>query len=632
MCGIIGYIGKNNALPILIDGLKRMEYRGYDSSGVAVCDKGDVFCVKAVGKIRELEEKVGNLSTTIPSNGLESVGIAHTRWATHGAPTETNAHPHSDCCGNIWIVHNGIIENYKELKNYLMEKGHVFKSETDSEVIAHLIEDIYRPPIAPPYKGGEKPPLTPALTFFAAVIKALKLLKGAYGLAVMNKLEPDKLIAAKFGSPLLIGLGNDETIIASDASAVLRHTKQVIYLDDGEVAKIDNGNLEIYDLESQKIDKQIQKIEWDISQAEKQGYPYFMIKEIFEQPEAVMNSIRGRLLTDEGKAKLGGLDLVLDKMRQIEDIIIVACGTACYAGMIGEYMLEEYAGMPTEVEYASEFRYRKPVFSPSSAVMAISQSGETADTLAAIKEAQEKGILTLGIINSVGSTIARATDAGVYNHIGPEIAVASTKAFISQLTILALMTLLIGRQRGISLTMGKRIAEELSKLPEKIREVLQIDSKIQAIAKKYYTSKNFFFMGRKYNYPIALEGALKLKEISYIHAEGFCSGELKHGSIALIDENFPSFFIAPVDSVYEKNLSNMEEIKARKGPVIAITTEGNDELKSITQDIIYIPKTLEMLTPILSVIPLQLFAYHMAVLNGRDVDKPRNLAKSVTVE
>lgn len=448
----------------------------------------------------------------------------------------------------------------------------------------------------------------------------------------MNKLEPDKLIAAKFGSPLLIGLGNDETIVASDASAVLRHTKQVIYLDDGEVAKINSGNLEIFDLESQKIDKQIKEIEWDISQAEKQGHPHFMIKEIFEQPEAVMNSIRGRLLIGEGKAKLGGLDVVLDKARQIENITIVACGTACHAGLVGEYMLEEYAGMPTEVEFASEFRYRKPVFNPKTAVLAISQSGETADTLAAIKEAQEKGILTLGIVNAVGSTIARTTDAGVYNHIGPEIVVASTKAFVSQLTILALMTLFIGRQRGMSLTMGERIAEELSELPLKIRQVLELNSQIKTIAEKFYNSENFFFMGRKYNYPIALEGALKLKEISYIHSEGFCSGELKHGSIALIDENFPSMFIAPDDSVYDKNLSNMSEIKARGGRIIAVSTEGNEEIKSVADDIIYIPKTLEMLTPILSVIPLQLFAYHMAILNGRDVDKPRNLAKSVTVE
>ncbi|MFH0854684.1 MAG: glutamine--fructose-6-phosphate transaminase (isomerizing) [bacterium] len=636
MCGIIGYIGKNNALPILLDGLKRMEYRGYDSSGVAVCDKGDVFCVKAVGKIRELEEKINGMShPAYPSKGEKLMaGIAHTRWATHGAPTEANAHPHTDCSGNIWIVHNGIIENYKELKNYLLERGHIFKSETDSEVIAHLIEDIYNTD-AGAIKGTEHCFFTAAEDdniFFDAVIKSLKLLKGAYGLAIVNKLKPDKLIAAKFGSPLLIGRGNNETIIASDVSAVLRHTKHVIYLDDGEVAKIDNGNLEIYDLESQKIDKQTEEIEWDMSQAEKHGYPHFMLKEIFEQPEAIINSARGRLLIGEGKAKLGGLDSVLDRIREIENIIIVACGTACHAGLAGEYMLEEYAGIPAKVEYASEFRYRKHVFSPRTAVLAISQSGETADTLAAIKEAQEKGVLTLGIVNAVGSTIARATDAGVYNHIGPEIAVASTKAFISQLAILALITLFIGRQREMSLTMGERIAEELLELPEKIRKVLRLDNKIQAIAKKYYNSKNFFFMGRKYNYPIALEGALKLKEISYIHAVGQASGELKHGAIALIDENFPSLFIAPNDSVYEKNLSNMEEIRARKGPIVAITTEGNDDLKSITQDIIYIPKTLEMLTPILSVIPLQLFAYHMAVLNGRDVDKPRNLAKSVTVE
>ncbi|OGF23311.1 glutamine--fructose-6-phosphate aminotransferase [Candidatus Falkowbacteria bacterium RBG_13_39_14] len=661
MCGIIGYIGKNNALPILIDGLKRMEYRGYDSSGVAVCDKGDVFCVKAVGKIRELEEKVGNLSPTlpqyagqVPSKGRESVGIAHTRWATHGRPTEANAHPHSDCTGNIWVVHNGIIENYKELKENLIKKGHVFKSETDSEVIAHLIEDIYKQAIArqnasknsnltyrnlnnsqeegsDPFGGGQTPRMA-HFNLLTATLKALNLLKGAYGLVVMHKDEPNKLIVAKLGSPLLIGFADNEAIIASDASAILRYTKQVIYLDDGEVAEINGGSFEIYDLESRKKNKEIEEIEWDITQAQKHGFAHFMLKEIFEQPEAIANSIRGRLLIEEGKAKLGGLDAELRRIRDIERIIIVSCGTAYHAGLIGEYMIEEYAGVPVEVEYASEFRYRKPILDDKTAILAISQSGETADTIAAIAEAKGKNVLTLGIVNTVGSTIARMTDAGVYNHSGPEIAVASTKAFTSQLAVLALFTMFLGRQRDMAFVTGERISKELAMLPEKIKKILELNEHIKNIAEKYRNAKNFAFLGRKYNYPVAIEGALKLKEISYIHSEGFCSGELKHGSIALIDEDFPSMFIAPTDSVYEKNLNNMAEIKARGGRIIAVATEGNEEIKSVADNIVYIPKTLEMLTPILSVIPLQLFAYHMAILNGRDVDKPRNLAKSVTVE
>ncbi len=609
MCGIIGYLGKNQALPILLDGLRRLEYRGYDSAGVVlISSDGEIKSVKAVGKIIELEKK-------LDGNKLEgNLGIAHTRWATHGHPSEENAHPHSDCKGDFWVVHNGIIENYKKLKEHLIAKGHIFKSQTDSEVIAHLIEDLY---------DGD---------LLNTVRRALKFIEGAYGLAVISKFEPNKIVAAKLGSPLLIGLGDNETIIASDASAVLRHTKQVIYLNDGEIAEVANNNVEIYDLAKNKIDKDICEIEWDAVEVEKEGYPHFMLKEIFSQSETVKNSIRGRLLVEEGKAKLGGLDGVAEKIRDIKKIIIVACGTAYYAGLVGEYIIEEYAGVSVEVEFASEFRYRKPILDKNTALIAVSQSGETADTIAAINEAKEKGVLALGIVNVVGSTIARITDAGVYNHSGPEIAVASTKAFVSQLNILALISMVLGRQRDMSLTTGKRIAEELSVLPEKVKKVLELQNQIIKIAEKYCDYNNFAFLGRKYNYPVALEGALKLKELSYIHAEGFASGELKHGPIAMIDENFPVIFLCPKDSVYEKNLSNMEEIKARHGKIIAITTEGNEQIKSVADDIIYIPKTLEMLTPILSVIPLQLFAYYMAILNGRDVDKPRNLAKSVTVE
>ncbi len=604
-------MGKNNALPVLVDGLRRLEYRGYDSSGIALMTGGDaVFTVKSVGRIKDLEDKLGPSGMGQTGN----LGIAHTRWATHGKPTEANAHPHADCKNKIWLVHNGIIENYKELKNRLEAGGHNFRSETDTEVIVHLLEDLYQ--------GN----LTETL------VKVLPMLKGTYGLVLYHVDEPDKILAARCGSPLVVGLAENQTIIASDISAIVSHTRQIIYLDDGEIAEINGQGFKIINLNNQEINKEINNIDWDIAECEKKGYAHFMLKEIFEQPETIMDSLRGRIISEEGKVKLGGLEFLLNELRKVDKVVIAACGTARNAGLVGEYMLEEYAGVSTEVDYASEFRYRKPVLDSRTAVITISQSGETADTLAAVREAKEKGALTLGIVNAVGSTIARETDAGVYNHIGPEISVASTKAFTSQVTILTLLTVLLGRQRQMSLVTGQRIIKELSAIPEKIKKVLESNDKIKKIAEKYYKVKHFAYLGRKYNQPVAFEGALKLKEISYIHAEGFASGEMKHGAIALIDENFPSLFIAPVDSVYEKNLSNMQEIKSRGGKIIAITTEGNEKIADLADDVIYIPKTLEMLTPILSVIPLQLFAYHMAVLNGRDVDKPRNLAKSVTVE
>ncbi|PJB20013.1 glutamine--fructose-6-phosphate transaminase (isomerizing) [Candidatus Falkowbacteria bacterium CG_4_9_14_3_um_filter_36_9] len=617
MCGIVGYIGKNNALPILIDGIKRLEYRGYDSAGIALYLGNKIESVKAVGRIKELEsclQTLGVCERADPEGLLGGLGIAHTRWATHGAPTEANAHPHTDCQGKIWLVHNGIIENYIQLKEHLISKGHKFKSDTDTEVIAHLFEDLYE---------GD---------LLATLQKTLSLIKGAYGLVLIHSDHPHKMLAAKMGSPLMVGLGDKETIIASDASAIINNTKQVIYLNDGEIADINRENLKIINSQNEVIDKKVEKIEWDIEAAQKGGYNHFMLKEIFEQPETVKNSIRGRYIIEDGKAKLGGLDNFTNKIREIKKIIIVACGTARNAGLAGKYMIEEYAGVPTEIDYASEFRYRQPILDSQTAVMVISQSGETADTLAAVREAKEKGALTLGIVNTVGSTIARETDAGVYNHIGPEISVASTKAFTSELAILSLLTVFLGRQRKMSLIMGKRILEELEILPKKIAKILAADKKIKAIAKKYKNAKNFAFLGRKYNSSIAFEGALKLKEISYIHAEGFVSGELKHGPIALIDKNMPSIFIAPKDSVYEKNMSNIEEVRARCGKIIAIATEGDEMIKKIADDIIYIPKTLELTSPLLSIIPLQLFAYYMAVLRGCDVDKPRNLAKSVTVE
>ncbi len=630
MCGIIGYIGKQKAAPILIEGLKRLEYRGYDSSGLAVLQVqssrlpkpgtggqakfkvqnfGRIISYKSLGKVSELENIISSRDIA------GDAGIAHTRWATHGAPSDKNSHPHSDCAGNIYLVHNGIIENYKELKDKLVKKGHKFTSETDSEIIAHLIEEFNK-----------------KLDFKNSVIESLKLLKGTYGLAIINKKEPEKIIAARMGSPLVIGLGHNENIIASDVSAIVRHTDKVIYLEDGEVAVIELDNYEVINIKRKKVDKQITKLDWTIEKAEKGGFPHFMLKEIYEQPHAIEDAIRGRLVASEGMAKLGGLRDVTEKLRNLEKIIIVSCGTSYYAGLIGEYMLEEYAGLPVEVEYASEFRYRKPVLNEKTAVIAISQSGETADTLEAVREAKNKGSLALGIVNTVGSTIARETDAGVYNHAGPEIGVASTKSFTSQLSILVLLTLLLGRQRQMSYVMGKRIAGEMAKIPQQISAILKKANEIKRVAKKYKNFDNFLYLGRKYNYPIACEGALKIKEISYVHAEGYPSGEMKHGPIALIDKNFPSIFIAPKDSVYEKNVSGMQEIKARGGKIITVATEGDKAIKKLADDVIYIPKTLEMLTPLLSVIPLQLLAYYVGTLKGYDVDKPRNLAKSVTVE
>lgn len=609
MCGIVGYIGKQKAAPILIEGLKRLEYRGYDSAGIAVCEKNKIIEYKAVGKVMELENKI---------NGKEisgTAGIAHTRWATHGAPSDRNSHPHSDCKKEIYLVHNGIIENYKELKEKLAKKGHKFTSETDSEVIAHLIEEFHK-----------------KLDFQNAVIEALKMLKGTYGLAIINKNEPEKIIAARMGSPLVLGLGHDENIIASDISAIVRHTDKVVYLEDGEVAIVEAENYEVLNIKKKKVEKKITKLDWSVEKAEKGGFPHFMLKEIFEQPHAIEDATRGRLVVSEGMAKLGGLRDVSERLRNIKKIIIVSCGTSYYAGLVGEYMIEEYTGIPVEVEYASEFRYRKPILGKNTAVIAISQSGETADTLEAVREARNKGALALGIVNTVGATIARETDAGVYNHAGPEIGVASTKAFTSQLSIFVLLTLALGRQREMSFVMGKRIAGEMAKIPRLIDSILKKSNDIKKIAKKYIKYENFLYMGRKYNFPIVCEGALKIKEISYVHAEGYPSGEMKHGPIALIDKNFPSVFIAPRDSVYEKNVSGMQEIKARGGKIIAIATEGDKEIKKLADDVIYIPKTLEMLTPLLSVVPLQLFAYYFGVLKGFDVDKPRNLAKSVTVE
>lgn len=613
MCGIVGYTGKRRALPILLGGIKNLEYRGYDSAGFAVVAKNGVKSEKATGRVAKLEEKIGD-----PEKIPGTAGIIHSRWATHGRVSENNAHPHSDCRNEIWLVHNGIVENYKELKDDLLKTGHKFRSETDTEVLAHLIEE---------FKNQN-----PQLAAEEAVRLALLSVRGTYGLAVVAKSEPEKLIAARNFSPLLLGIGENEHFVASDASAVLKHTKNVIYLDDGEIAVLTPKGRRIFDMRRNPKKKELQEIEWTLEQAQKGGYPHFMLKEIFEEPEAVENSIRGRLIPDEGLAKLGGLAEATDKLKAASRILISACGTAYFAGRLGEYMLEEYAGIPVEVDFASEFRYRKPVFREGDVFLAISQSGETADTLAALREAKEKGLPTFGIVNVVGSTMARETDAGVYQHIGPEIGVASTKAFTSQIAILTLLTLLLGRSREMSLVTGQRIGKELQRIPELMRKILELGDHIKSLAAKYQKYQNFLYLGRKYNLPVALEGALKLKEISYVHAEGCGAGEMKHGPIAMIDENFPSVFIAPQDSVYEKMVSNIEEVRARRGPIIAVATEGDEKIRELADDVIYIPKTLEMLTPLLSVIPLQLFAYHFGVMRGYDVDKPRNLAKSVTVE
>ncbi len=611
MCGIVAYVGSRDSLPILLDGLKRLEYRGYDSAGVAVVRDG-LHVLRAPGKIAELESKL----SASPLSG--TTGIAHTRWATHGPPVEKNAHPHADCAGRIAVVHNGIIENYAELRRDLEARGHSFRSDTDTEVLPHLIEDALQ---------------RPGATLTSAVRQAVSRVRGTYGIAVTSADEPSLLVTARLGSPIVLGIGEHGMFAASDASAIIGHTRQVVFLDDGEIAALRPDGYEISSLDNRgPVTKLPEEIEWSAEAAQKQGHQHFMLKEMLEQPDVVRNTTRGRLNSDEGLAVLGGLRDVTDRLRETDRLIIVGCGSAYYAGLIGEYMLEEYAGIPVEVELASEFRYRKPVITPRTAVIAVSQSGETADTLAAIREARLKGALTLGIVNAVGSTIARETDAGVYNHAGPEIGVASTKAFVSQATVFGLLTLLLGRQRQMSLVMGRRIAEEVARLPGLIASVLERRDDIRRIAERYASATGFLYLGRKYSAPVAYEGALKLKEISYIHAEGYAAGEMKHGPIALIDPSFPSMVLCPRDSVYEKTKSNIEELRARGGPVIALTTEGNADIRRLAEDVIEIPKTLEMLTPILAVVPLQLFAYCVAVFKGFDPDKPRNLAKSVTVE
>ena len=604
MCGIFGYVGQRTAEPILIEGLRTLEYRGYDSAGIYI--PGNAV-VKAVGPIDNLAAK---LTQTLSGTS----GIAHTRWATHGEPTQMNAHPHVDASGKVFIVHNGIIENHRELKEGLVVQGITFETQTDSEVLAKLIGTLYQ---------GD---------LLEAVQAALRRVRGTYGLAVMSEREPGSIVVARMGSPIVLGIGPDGNLVSSDPSALLVHTKDVVYLEDGEVALITKDEYKVVSLSGKALQKEPQKVDWDFESAKKGGYEHFMIKEIFEAPEVIENTIRGRLILDKGRAKLGGLENILPTLTSINRLQIVGCGSAYYAGQVGRYLLEEYAGLPTEVELASEYRYKRNIPDKKSAVLAVSQSGETADTLASIRSAKEQGVLTLGVVNAVGSTIARETDAGVYNHAGPEVAVASTKAFISQLSVFILLTLLIGRERGMKPEEGKEIAEALHTLPDVLRQILAQAPEIKKIAEKYVNMRDAIFIGRKFHTPIAYEGSLKLKEVAYIHAEAYAGGELKHGPIAMLDSDFPIVALVPQDDVYEKMLSNIEEVRARKAPVLALATLGDSHVANLANDVIYMPRVHPIVQPIVSTVPLHLFAYYVGTAKGLNVDRPRNLAKSVTVE
>lgn len=606
MCGIFAYTGTRTATTILIEGLRTLEYRGYDSAGIFVPGIGTI---RSVGPIANLTKKV-------ETHGGTS-GIAHTRWATHGEPTEVNAHPHTDVSGRVALVHNGIIENYRELKDALVAQGHTFTSATDTEVLAHVV--------------GEE--LKETNDLFSAVRNALKKAHGTYGLAVMDAAHPDDIVVARMGSPIVIGISPHGNLVASDPSALVAHTKDVVYLEDGEIALVTPSSYKIETLLSESRERQPERIEWDQEEAKKSGYAHFMLKEIMEGPEVLRNSMRGRLIPAQGLAKLGGIEAYAKELSEAERITIVGCGSAYYTGLVAEYLIEKFARVPVEVELASEFRYRNPVIGKNHIVLAVSQSGETADTLAAIREGKARGALTLGIVNVVGSTIARETDAGIYNHAGPEAGVASTKAFLSQLLVFGLLTLYLARLRGVmSLEEGVVLAHEFDQLPGKLATILEKRAEIETVAKAYANARDFLFVGRTSHMPIAYEGALKLKEVSYVHAEGYGAGEMKHGPIAMIDENFPTVALMPKNDVFEKMVSNVEEIRARRGPIIAVLTEDSAHARDIASHSIVVPSAHELLQPILMTVPLQLFAYYFGTGKGYDVDRPRNLAKSVTVE
>ena len=607
MCGIVGYCGPKRATGILLDGLKRLEYRGYDSAGIAVQNQGKLEVAKRTGKIHDLK-------AVVPSTMTGSCGIGHTRWATHGGVTDANAHPHTDSSGKIAVVHNGIVENYTQLKARLEAEGVVFRSETDSEVIAHLI--------AYHYEGDlEK-----------AVRSALRQLKGTYGIAAVHADEPDRIVGARYGSPLVVGVGEGEMLLASDVTAMIAHTKQVVYMEDGELVSITPDGFVMTDLQDKKVSRKVDEVTWDIESIEKDGFSCFMEKEIFEQPDSIARTLSGRLDPEYATGKLGGLNMTSRELLGVKRVKIVAAGTSWHSGLVGAYLIESIARIPASAELSSELRYRNSVVEPDTIYFAVTQSGETADTLYAMRELKRKGARVLGVCNVVGSTIARESDGGVYTHAGPEIAVASTKAFTSQLAVFYAFALMMARMRDMSVSSGQRFVKGLQSVPDKVREVLLQRDRIQAIAKKYYRARDFLFLGRGLEYPVALEGALKLKEISYIHAEGYSSGEIKHGPIALINEETPSVFLVPDDSLREKVLSNMKEIKARKGPIIAFCSEGDAEVEELADEVVFIPKIDELFQPFLLVPPLQLFAYFCALELGRDVDQPRNLAKSVTVE
>jgi len=607
MCGIVGITGKKQVAPILVEGLKRLEYRGYDSAGISVAN-GGIKTVKCPGKISALETAM--IGADLDGN----CGIAHTRWATHGPPNQVNAHPHMDSDSRIAVVHNGIIENFRALKQRLTQAGCTFSSETDSEVLAHLVREFY--------DGNLE----------EAVRRVLELIEGTYGFAAIHADEPDKIVGARKGSPLVVGVGEGSNYLASDVAAILGETRKVIYLDDGEMVVLTPDSVVTTSVRNEPVTKEVQEIHWDLDQIQKSGFPHFMLKEIYEQPETIKNAYRGRILPETGDVKLAGLRLTEWELRNIRRIIILACGTSWHAGLVGEYLIEEYAGIPVEVEYASEFRYRSPVIEPGTLCLTISQSGETIDTLEAMREARRRGAKVLGLTNVVGSTIARETDGGIYIHAGPEIGVASTKAFTSQVTILTLLTIMLGRRQILSSDRGMRLIDELQAVPDKIRLILDQEAEIIEIAKAYKDHRNFLYLGRGYNFPIALEGALKLKEISYIHAEGYPAAEMKHGPIALIDPDMPVVVLCTRDGSYQKIKGNVQEVKARNGKVISVVTEGEEEIAAMSDHVIRIPDTADMMTPLLAVIPLQLLAYHIAVLRGENVDQPRNLAKSVTVE
>jgi glutamine---fructose-6-phosphate transaminase (isomerizing) len=630
MCGIVGYVGRSEAAPILLDGLRRLEYRGYDSAGVAIVDGDKVETRKCAGRIAEL----GKLMAERPPTG--TFGISHTRWATHGKPTDRNAHPHFDASGRLALVHNGVIENYQGLKDQLIRDGdRNFSSDTDTEVLAHLIGKIYDDSMAAEAGSNGKKATLPNKKgrLVEAVRTALRQVIGTYGIALVHRDIPDFIVGARRGSPLVLGVGKDENFLASDVSAIVAYTRDAVYLNDFDVVAVERDKFEISSVAGEGGNYQLSKVEFTDADIKKGDYAHYMLKEIFEQPGSVRDAMRGRLSHEECTAKLGGLNMTAAQLRDVGRVVLTGCGTALHAAMIGEYLIEQLAQIPTEVEYASEFRHRNTPMTRDTLVFAISQSGETADTLGALRESRRKGYRTLGICNNVASTIARESDGGVYMHAGPEIGVAATKSFTSQVAILTAIGLLLGRIRHLSTSEGTRIIEALEALPDQITEVLKLSDQMKAIAKKYASVNGMLFFGRQFNFPIAVEAALKLKEITYLFAEGHPSAELKHGIIALVRPDLPSVFITPDDAVFSKNLNNIEQVRARKGPVIAITSgSGADQLAKIADDIVTVPKVPDFVSPILSVIPLQLLAYHLAVELKRDVDKPRNLAKSVTVE